>query len=173
MSCSAVICNEICKKSVYKVSESWIIRKRSFFFAKRKSRSEEVLFISLFSANRSFLGIPSLFFNLYTEGENWKIRSVYTIINKYLLYSNSEKWAWKEKEKTRKIYSSKEHFRLYKIDYSLSFFLSFHAWKISFSSHIFVKNTIFLHWEPHNSATVWARELKFGVAVGRSKRNNM
>lgn len=70
MSCSKVINDEICKKSVYKVSKIWIFGKRSFFFNKEESCSQAVFFINLFLARWAFFWIPSRFFKSQLEGQN-------------------------------------------------------------------------------------------------------
>ena len=122
MSCSKVIRDEICKKSVYKVSKNRFFRKRSFFFTKKKSRSENVFFTNWLSAKRSFFWIPSLSFILRTGSENWKIRSVYKKMNKCLSYSILDEWTWNERKRNTKDISFERTFQAVQNGVFVTFF---------------------------------------------------
>jgi len=122
MSYSEVIRDEICKKSVYKVSKSRFFRKRSFFFTKKESCSEEVFFTKWLSAERSFFWTPSLSFNLWTDRENWKIRSVYKKMNKCLTYSILDEWTWNERKRNTKDISFERTFQAVQNGLFVTFF---------------------------------------------------
>ena len=147
MSCSKVIRDEICKKSVYKVSKNRFFRKRSFFFTKKESRSEKVFFTKWLSAERSFFWKPSLSFNLRTVRENWKIRSVYKKMNKCLSYSILDEWTWNERKRNTKDISFERTFQAVLNGLFVTFFsFSWSLENFDFLAHLAIKYDFFTVW---------------------------
>jgi hypothetical protein len=81
----------------------------------------------------------------------------------------------KRQSEIQQIYSSIEHFKLYKIDYSLSF-LSYLWYLENFFFFVITslyKMRFFYSVRPNKPVTVQARELKVVVAVGHLGTNNI
>ncbi len=139
---------------VYKVNENWNRRKKSLFRRKEKSFKRSSFYQFVFRKT-VFLLNAFAFLQIVCRQRNFR-NKVSLHENKQVSVIQSIRRIGIERERKKRkryiVWKNISSSTKWTIRYLFSLF--FHGWKISFSSHMSLKNTIFVHCTFYNSATI-------------------